>query len=80
LKKFKQISLLLKKFNCSQKVDHESLLEELNFTIEKFWSTLHNPTIIKPLRDINQSLDYKAKELLEEELANNKLMKIKPGI
>ena len=61
------------------KNDNKELLDELNDTIEKFWSTLHNPTIIKPLLDINQSIDYKAKELFEDEIENKKLIKFYPG-
>ena len=61
------------------KNDNKELLDELNDTIEKFWSTLHNPTIIKPLLDINQSIDYKAKELFEDEIENKKLIKFNPG-
>ena len=78
LKKFKQITILLTKVN-QNKNDNKELLDELNDTIEKFWSTLHNPTIIKPLLDINQSIDYKAKELFEDEIENKKLIKFNPG-
>jgi hypothetical protein len=80
LRKFKKITILLANVDPIKKKEKaDKLLSDLNNSVEKFWDTLQNPTVFKQLLDINKSLDYKTKEILEEEIEDNKLMKFKPG-
>jgi len=79
LRKFKKITILLANVDPIKKKEKaDNLLSDLNNSIEKFWDTLQNPTVFKQLLDINKSLDCKRKEILEEEIEDNKLMKFKP--
>ena len=80
IKKFKKLALFLLKFDQNPKENNENIINELNSTIERFWSTLHNPTIIKPLLDINKSIDYKVKQIIDDEIESTKFIKIQPGI
>lgn len=80
LRKLKKITILLANVDPIKKKEKaDDLLSDLNNSIEKFWYTLQNPTVCKQLLDVNKSLDHKTKEILEDEVEDNKLMKFKPG-
>ena len=80
IKKFKKLSLFLMQSDPNPKEKNENIINELNSTIERFWSTLHNPSIIKPLLDIDKSIDYNVKQIIEDEINSTKFIKINLGI